>query len=109
MTAQAVQFIHPLDFDNSLVQRKEVAAYIRYQVKEDYCNGAVDMCQPSMLRMMENQNLSSFKKLMFAEDRKILDQVIDTYCDGVLDMCSYFNLNMMYRTDLKASKKTLTW
>ena len=67
------------------------------------------MCQPTTLRMMEQQNLSAFKKLTKAQDRKVLDRVIKDYCDGGLDMCNYTTIEMMYQQNLKASGEQLTW
>ncbi|MGP4129479.1 hypothetical protein OJE16_06745 [Pantoea tagorei] len=55
-------FVHPLDFDGSEAQKKEVISYIQKRVKADYCDGQLDMCQPTTLRMMEKQNLNAFKK-----------------------------------------------
>lgn len=102
-------FVHPMDFDGSEAQKKEVIEFIKDTVKRDYCDGALDMCDHSTLRMMEEQNLSAFKKATQAEDRKIMDRVIKDYCNSTIDMCSYDNLLMMYQENLKASKKDLTW
>lgn len=102
-------FIHPMDFDGSDVQKKEVIEFIKEKVRRDYCDGALDMCDESTLRMMEEQNLSAFKKATQVQDRKIMDRVIKDYCNNTLDMCSYDNLLMMYQENLKASKKELTW
>jgi len=102
-------FIHPMDFDGSEAQKQQVIQYIKERVKHDYCESQLDMCQPSMLRMMEDQNLSSFKKATQANDRKIMDLVINDYCNSGIDMCNYDNLLMMYNENLKASKKELSW
>lgn len=102
-------FIHPMDFDNSESQQKEVIDHIKGKVKADYCEGAIDMCQESMLRMMEKQNLSAFKKLTQATNRKILDQVISDYCRSDINMCNYDIINMMYNQNLKASHEELSW
>lgn len=100
-------FVHPLDFDGSSAQKQKVIEYIQARVKKEYC-GVVDMCQETMLRMMEEQNLSAFKYLTKAEDRKILDHVIKTYC-GSVDMCNYQMLRMMYEQNLQASQRKLEW
>lgn len=102
-------FVHPLDFDGSAAQQKTVIEYIQGKVKKEYCEGPVDMCQPTTLRMMEKQNLSAFKKLAKAENRPVLDKVIADYCHGPIDMCNYSTLNMMYQQNLKASGEKLTW
>ena len=35
-------FVHPLNFDEK-TQKKEVLEYIKDRVKQDYCNGSIDM------------------------------------------------------------------
>lgn len=102
-------FVHPLDFDGSEAKKQEVIEYIKARVKADYCDGQLDMCQPTTLRMMENENLDAFKKLTKASDRKVLDRVIKDYCKSGLDMCTYSNLEMMYQENAKASGEELTW
>ncbi|POW59040.1 hypothetical protein C3408_05580 [Candidatus Pantoea alvi] len=102
-------FVHPLDFDGSEAQKKEVISYIQKRVKADYCDGQLDMCQPTTLRMMEKQNLNAFKKLTKVTDRQVLDRVIKDYCQGTLDMCSYTTLEMMYKQNAKATKQELSW
>ncbi len=64
---------------------------------------------PTTLRMMEQQNLDSFKKANQATDRNIMDRVIQDYCNGDLDLCTYGTIWMMYQQNLKASKKELSW
>lgn len=100
-------FVHPLKFDGSEVQKKEVIDYIKLRVKHDYC-GVVDMCQEVMLRMMEKENLDSFKRLTKAENKVILDRAIHDYC-GTVDMCTYQMIEMMYEQNLKASQTPLDW
>lgn len=103
----SAKFIHPLDFDGSDAQKKEVIAYVQARVKQDYCQ-TVDMCQESMLRMMEKQNLNAFKKLTQATNRPVLDRAIHDYC-GTVDMCTYQMIDMMYNQNLKAAQQQLTW
>ncbi|EGU46997.1 hypothetical Protein VIOR3934_13737 [Vibrio orientalis CIP 102891 = ATCC 33934] len=100
-------FIHPLDFDGSDVQKNEVIAYIQSRVKKDYCQ-TIDMCQESMLRIMENENLDAFKRLTQAKSRDILDRAIHDYC-GTVDMCTYQMIEMMYKENVKASQQQLSW
>lgn len=102
-------FIHPMDFDGSEAQKQEVIKYIKDRVQQDYCDSQLDMCQPSMLRMMEDQNLSSFKKATQATDRKVMDRVISDYCNSPVDICNYGTILMMYQQNLNASKKQLNW
>lgn len=103
------KFIHPLDFDGSEAQKAEVIKYIKDRVHKDYCEGQLNMCQESTLRMMEQENLRAFKEATQAKDRKIMDNVIETYCKGALDMCTYSNIQMMYNENEKASKQDLKW
>ena len=100
-------FIHPLEFDGSDRQKAEVINYIKERVKKDYCE-TVDMCQESLLRMMEEENLESFKRLTAATEIKILERAITDYC-GTVDMCTYQMIEMMYKENLDASEKKLTW
>ncbi|QIX95262.1 hypothetical protein [Cedecea sp. FDAARGOS_727] len=102
-------FVHPLDFDGSEAQKQEVIKFIQAKVKADYCDGQLDMCQPTTLRMMEQENLTAFKKLTQANDRKVMDRVIQDYCDGGLDMCTYTTIEMMYQENVKANNQKLTW
>lgn len=105
----AAGFIHPMDFNGSEAQKKEVVEYIKARVKHDYCDGQIDMCQATTLRMMEQQNLESFKKATQAKDRDIMDRAIKDYCHGGIDMCSYDTIWMMYQENLKASNEDLNW
>lgn len=102
-------FIHPMDFDGSEAQKQEVIKYIKDRVQRDYCDGELDMCQPTTLRMMEQQGLSAFKKASQATDREVMDRVIKDYCQGDIDMCDYSTILMMYQQNMNASKKELTW
>lgn len=102
-------FVHPMDFDGSQAQKDEVIEYIRAHVQADYCNDDLNMCQPSVLRMMEKENLDAFKKLTKVADRNIIDGIIDSYCNSGLDMCNYSTILMMYKENFKASRETLEW
>lgn len=102
-------FVHPMDFDGSEAQKQEVVSFIQEKVKADLCDGQLDMCQPTTLRMMEQQNLKAFKRLTKAENREVMDRVIQDYCESDLDMCTYDTIQMMYQQNLKASGQTLTW
>jgi hypothetical protein len=102
-------FIHPMDFDGSEAQKTRVIEIIKARVKKDYCEGAIDMCQSTTLRMMEKQNLDAFKKATSATNRKIMDRVIKDYCTGAIDMCAYTTIMMMYNQNLQANEKKLNW
>ncbi len=101
----AVELIHPLDFKGTEEEKQRVIAYIEQNVKETYT--AIGMGDPSTLRMMENQELNSFKSLMKIEKRSLLDNVIEKYCS--IGMCNYSTFLMMYNEQKKASEQKLEW
>lgn len=103
----AATFINPMDFDGSESQKNQVIEFITASVKKDYCE-KVDMCQESTLRMMEKQNLDSFKLATKATDRKIMNSVVRDYCKKI-DMCNYSTLWIMYKQNYEASNKKLSW
>lgn len=105
MNVFASDFVHPLDFKGTEAEKEKVIEYIKKNVKKTY--SAIRMDDPSTLRMMEKEELDSFKKLTRVKDRKILDRVIKTYCN--IGMCNYNTILMMYNEQLEASKKSLTW
>ena len=98
-----------MDFDGSESQKNRVTKIVKKRVRKDYCEGIVDMCQETTLRMMEQQNLEAFKKASKAKNRKIMDRVIKDYCEGSVDMCNYSTIWMMYQQNLAASEKSLEW
>lgn len=103
------KLINPMEFDNSDVQKDEVIQYIKERVKHDYCDGPAQMCQESILRMMEKSNLDAFKEATKATNKKIMDQVIHDYCYSSINMCNYTTINMMYNKNLEDSNKSLEW
>ena len=104
-SVSAVEPIHPLDFKGTEEEKQRVIAYIEQNVKETYT--AIGMGDPSTLRMMENEELNSFKALMKKENRDLLDNVIRQYCS--IGMCNYSTILMMYNEQNKASKQKLEW
>jgi hypothetical protein len=98
-----------MDFDGSELQKEVVIKIIKDRVKKDYCESGLDMCQATTLRMMEQENLKSFKKSTKAKNRPIMDRVITDYCSSALDMCNYSTIWMMYQENLKASQRSLSW
>lgn len=102
-------FIHPMEFDGSKVQKNKVIEIIKLRVEKDYCQSGINMCQDTTLRMMEQQNLNAFKEATKVSDRKIMDRVIKDYCQGGINMCNYTTILMMYKKNLEASKKKLNW
>ena len=98
-------FIHPLDFTGTDEEKLAVVAFIQEYVKETY--SAIGMDSPSTLRMMEGEELKSFKELTKTKNRKLLDDVIETYSS--IGMGSYSTIFMMYKEELKASQEELSW
>lgn len=103
--AQDSRFVHPLDFRDTRTERDQVIKYIVKNVRETY--SAIGMDDPATLRMMEKNELDSFKTLTKAKNRPLLDTVIKTYCEA--GMCSYSTILMMYNEQLKASQQSLEW
>ena len=102
------KMIHPMDFDGSETQKAAVIQFIKESVHHDYCE-KIDMCTEQVLRMMEQENLNSFKAATQATDRKIMDRVIKDYCQSGIDMCNYQIIWMMYQENEKASQQQLSW
>ena len=67
------------------------------------------MCQNTILRMMEQQNLDAFKKGTQAKNRAVMDRAIKDYCNSGLDMCNYTTIMMMYDENVAAGAKELDW
>ncbi len=97
--------IHPLDFKGTEGEKSKVIEQIKVDVKETYSK--LGMGDPLTLRMMEKEELKSFKKLIKIRDRQLLDRVIEQYCS--LGMCNYNTILMMYKEQEKASKEDLEW
>ena len=104
-TLFAQSFVSPIGFVSNETNKQKVIAFIKKQVKDDYSK--IGMDDPSTLRMMENENLNAFKKLISVSNTSLLRGVIKTYCD--IGMCNYTTILMMYEEQNKASKKTLKW
>jgi len=98
-------FVSPINFTPTESNKKRVIEYIEKQVKEDY--SAIDMDDPSTLRMMEKENLNAFKELTKVKNTGLLNSVIKTYCE--IGMCNYSTILMMYNEQNKASKESLSW
>ena len=104
---------HPKDFKGSEQEKKNIISFIEKNVNEIYCENEMlkSMCTNSLLRMMEDEELTSFKKLTKAKEELILNNVIQTYCMNSMleDMCMYSTILMMYEEEVRASGKKLTW
>ena len=98
-------FVSPINFVENQTNKEKVISFIKKQVKEDYTG--IGMDSPSMLRMMEQENLDAFKKLTKVKNKNLLKRVIKSYCD--IGMCNYTTILMMYQEENSASKKQLDW
>jgi hypothetical protein len=96
-----------MDFDE-ITQKDRIIQIIKDRTRDDYCN-KLNMCQETILRMMERENLEAFKRATKAQNRKIMNQVIKDYCRSGLDMCNYATIWMMYEENLNASQESLSW
>jgi len=105
MNSFASGLIHPLDFKGTEREKNKVIEQIKIDVKKTYSQ--IGMGDPFTLRMMEKEELKSFKKLTKVTNRKLLDTVIGQYCS--LGMCNYNTILMMYNEQNKASKEELAW
>ena len=101
----AESLVHPLDFTGADKEKESLIGYIEKNVKETYC--AIGMCQATILRMMEEEELKSFKELTGVKNRSLLDSVIETYCG--IGMCNYTTILMMYNEEKSALNKSLQW
>ena len=104
---------HPIDFNGSEQEKKNIIFFIEKYIKEIYCENEMlkSMCTNSLLRMMEDEELTSFKKLTKAKEEVILNNVIQTYCMNVMleDNCMYSTILMMYEEEVRAAGKKLAW
>ena len=57
------------------------------------------MDDATTLRMMEKENLKSFKELTKVYDTNLLKKVIEKY--GEIDMCDYSTILMIYKEEKK--------
>ena len=109
----AKNIIHPLDFKESEQEKENIISFIEKNIYEIYCENEMlsSMCTNSLLRMMEDDELDSFKKLTRAKEESILNNVIQTYCQNSMleDMCTYGTILMMYEDEVRASGEKLSW
>lgn len=98
-------FVSPIGFIDVESNRKKVLDYIRMDVKEKYAK--IGMDDATTLRMMEKENLKSFKELAKVSDTNLLKKVIDKYCE--IDMCDYVTILMMFKEEKKAKSSTTEW
>ena len=98
-------FISPINFVGNETNKKRVISFIEKNVKEIYT--PLGMGQPSILRMMEKEELRCFKELTKVKNISLLRNVIKTYCD--IGMCNYSTILMMYNEENSSSKEKLKW
>ncbi len=103
--ALAQEFVSPIDFLNTDENKQKVVIYIKENVKESCAS--IGITDPATLRMMENKNLTSFKKLIKATDPELLQALICQYSSIGLD--DYATILMMYDMQMKAKKQELKW
>lgn len=103
--AIAEDFFHPSKFTGTAADKAAVTSFITANVKKTYTD--IGMGDPMTLRMMEKEELESFKQLTKVENKKLLDNVIRQYCD--IGMCNYNTILMMYNEQNKAADEQLEW
>jgi hypothetical protein len=55
-------FVNPMKFDGSEAQKKVVIEYIQARVKKEDCDGQLDMCNYTTIKMMYDQNGNASKE-----------------------------------------------
>ena len=98
-------FISPINFVSTEKNKKDVISFIEKNVYQTY--SSIGMDDPSTLRMMEKEELKSFKELTQVYNKSLLRSVINTYCE--IGMCNYSTILMMYKEQEKSSNEKLTW
>ena len=101
----AQSFVSPINFVPSETNQQKVVSFIEQNVYKTY--SSIGLGDPTTLRMMEKEELRSFKELTKATNTSLLNSVITQYCN--IGMCNYNTILMMYREQNKASKEQLTW
>ncbi|MFV0422196.1 hypothetical protein [Oleidesulfovibrio sp.] len=104
-SAFAADFVSPIGFEPTESNKSAVIAYVQESVRNEYA--VLGINSESALRMMEEENLRAFKKLLTAEDKEVLSRVIKQYCG--IGMCNYVTINMMYEEEMKAKNTQLEW
>ena len=100
-------FVSPINFEDTLENREKVISFIKYCVKETYCEEDND-CNPITLRMMENANLESFKEIMNPGNVGLMQKTISMYCNDK-PCCQYATIKMVYNHMLESKNSELKW
>ena len=98
-------FISPINFVSSDENQNRVISFIEKNVYETYTS--IGVGDPSTLRMMEKEELKSFKELTKVTNISLLRNVIKTYCS--FGLCNYNTILMMYKEQEKSSNEKLSW
>lgn len=104
---EKTNFISPINFEDTPENREKVISFIKYCVKETYCENDND-CNPIVLRMMEKTNLDSFKNIANPSNKDLMQKTISTYCD-YSSCCQYATIEMMYNQMLESENSKLEW
>lgn len=105
---QAAEFVSPLTFDGSNEQKQQVIRYIEKRV-EKQMKLFGDSASPTMKSLLEEQSLTSFKKMLDVIDKVLLKEVIKRNCKSAIDLCDYTTIEMLYEQDLESKNKKLKW
>lgn len=103
--AKAEAFINPLDFKGTEQEKAQVVQHIKADVQVRYARFVKG--DPSMARLMEEDELNSFKALTMVEDRELLKDVMAKYARVGFD--SYTMILTLYQDNLKSKKQSLSW
>jgi hypothetical protein len=98
-------FVSPIGFVETDANKAAVIAFIKKQVYDDCTK--IGMNDPSTLKVMQEENLKSFKQLTGIANTNLLSKVIKQVCD--IGMCSYQTILVMYQQQEKDSKEDLKW
>ena len=104
-SSMGAEFFHPSKFTGSESDKTKVTEFIKSNMKKTYSE--IGMGDPLTLRMMEKEELESFKKLTTVENKELLNSVINQYCE--IGMCNYNTIFMMYNEQNKAAGEQLEW
>lgn len=103
--AKKTGFLHPSDFKGTDEEKEQVIVFIQELTKKQMA--LIGMDSPSLARQMEQQQLSSFKSLIQAEDRNTLDACISNL--KIIDSLDYTMLKAMYDNEVQAKNQKLSW
>lgn len=97
-------FIHPLNFDDSEEQKKQVLIYIQNTILHDYCGPQSESCHSSIIVIEREENLKAFYELVLITNKEYLNKIIDEYCNSEFFRCTYSNLLSAYKEILWLNK-----